>query len=230
VFIAVILASDTPASGLAPTTGISVGATDREVRIEASSQTNEVKVTSAGTEQLRVEDTRGATSTSGCAQVDPTKVRCPTRRWILYSANGGGDTAVFRLGPDSHAVALGDGGTGVGASDHFEIEAGSRARAGFTGYRGNDTLIGGSSRLDALFGGRGDDRLVGRERADRLVGSQGTDAYLGGRGNDRVVATDGSRDRIIHCGPGKDEAVLDPRGLDPNPRSCESVTFRPARD
>jgi RTX calcium-binding nonapeptide repeat (4 copies) len=219
--------STSAGSGVSTTTGTSVGVSHGEVQILASNRSNKIHVTRARRGELRIEDARGAVeATSGCVQVGPRKVRCPTERWIHYSANGGGDAVIFSLAADSHAVALGSGGTGTGFSDHLEIAAGSRARAGFTGYQGKDALIGASGRLDSLFGGRGDDRLVGRERTDRLVGHKGADALFGGPGNDRLVADDGGRDRIIRCGPGKDLAILDARRLDPKPRSCERVKFR----
>jgi Ca2+-binding RTX toxin-like protein len=69
-----------------------------------------------------------------------------------------------------------------------------------------------------IFGYRGDDRLRGRSRNDRLFGDDSNDVLNGyGRkdylsrdfGDDQIFALDNEADEIL-CGPGNDVASYDP--------------------
>ena len=53
------------------------------------------------------------------------------------------------------------------------------------GGAGNDTLIGGSGN-DLLFGGAGNDVLQGKGGDDQLFGGDGNDTLTGGTGNDQM--------------------------------------------
>ena len=66
------------------------------------------------------------------------------------------------------------------------------------GGPGNDLLIGGFGQ-DALDGGPGDDTLTGDASADVLIGGPGRDRIAAEGGGDTVYAVDGRRDRIT-CG------------------------------
>ncbi|WP_420850422.1 calcium-binding protein [Parasedimentitalea marina] len=50
---------------------------------------------------------------------------------------------------------------------------------------GDDTLLGGAY-FDTLFGGIGDDTLHGGAQADQLMGEWGNDLLSGGDGNDTL--------------------------------------------
>lgn len=68
--------------------------------------------------------------------------------------------------------------------------------------------IYGTAKADTIDGKGGSDRIFARGGADLVVGGAGTDRIDAGSGNDRVRARDGRRD-VVHCGHGRDEAVVD---------------------
>ncbi|MCI0584884.1 MAG: hypothetical protein L0227_18675, partial [Chloroflexi bacterium] len=81
-------------------------------------------------------------------------------------------------------------------SDTAEVAGALRTTAGdpmtvrmFGGF-GNDTLIGGDS-FDLLFGGPGWDTLQGNERADLLIGGGHRDWLFGGEGPDLLAGNTG---------------------------------------
>jgi Ca2+-binding RTX toxin-like protein len=68
------------------------------------------------------------------------------------------------------------------------------------GYEGNDTLLGLANANNMLYGGfgndvlmghQGDDFLFGQDGNDTLLGAGGNDHLFGGRGNDLLIAMDG---------------------------------------
>lgn len=52
---------------------------------------------------------------------------------------------------------------------------------------GNDTIKGGSSFSNDLYGGAGNDTLTGQAGDDRLMGGTGNDKLNGGKGSDLIV-------------------------------------------
>src|SRR5579859_1716792 len=66
------------------------------------------------------------------------------------------------------------------------------------GGPGNDTLVGGNGD-DILSGGPGDDTITGGRGNDILIGGPGQDHLDGGGGGDTIYAQDGERDWIT-CG------------------------------
>src|SRR5262245_48307877 len=71
------------------------------------------------------------------------------------------------------------------------------------GGAGNDTLIGGSG-ADQLFGGAGNDTLLGKGGNDQLFGGAGNDVLIGGAGNDQVFGEAGDDRMIWNPGDGSD--------------------------
>lgn len=63
---------------------------------------------------------------------------------------------------------------------------------------------------NTLFGGPGN---------DTLVGGSGATSYFGGPGNDRLMAANGRRDSV-NCGTGTDTAYVDPIDI---VRTCKRV-------
>lgn len=63
---------------------------------------------------------------------------------------------------------------------------------------GDDRLVGNYSR-DTLYGGPGDDSLLGGPSADTLIGGPGRDRISGQGGGDTIGARDGRRDSVS-CG------------------------------
>lgn len=76
----------------------------------------------------------------------------------------------------------------------FLDDAGARMFGG----RGDDLLVG-SNRWDRMFGGPGDDKLWGFEGRDYVRGGAGDDLIIGGPGIDDTHGN-GGNDHIIHLG------------------------------
>jgi Ca2+-binding RTX toxin-like protein len=74
------------------------------------------------------------------------------------------------------------------------------------GGTGNDTLIGGSGG-DLLFGQSGNDTLLGKGGSDLLFGGAGNDVLTGGDGDDQVFG-EGGNDRMI-WNPGDDTDLFE---------------------
>jgi Ca2+-binding RTX toxin-like protein len=80
------------------------------------------------------------------------------------------------------------------------------------------------SGIEDLEGSNQSDVLYGDEGANQLLGHKGEDTYYARGGNDNILANSGSRDRVIDCGPGLDQAIIDFASIgDPTPIECESV-------
>jgi|GEM_PF-2523810 len=72
------------------------------------------------------------------------------------------------------------------------------------GWEGKDELYGGADN-DALWGGAGDDLLDGGDGNDTLAGEAGSDTIIGGKGNDVVVGdVDDTQGDVIYGGEGND--------------------------
>jgi Ca2+-binding RTX toxin-like protein len=84
------------------------------------------------------------------------------------------------------------------------------------GGDGNDTLIGGSGNdllfgqagNDTLVGGNGNDLLFGGDGNDTLTGGAGSDQMFGGAGNDRMVWNPGDGSDLMEGGDGIDTAEV----------------------
>ncbi len=90
---------------------------------------------------------------------------------------------------------------GFGGDDRLALNEtnGALPSANLYGGSGNDTLIGGSA-ADFLFGQLGNDTLLGKGGIDFLFGGAGNDILTGGSGNDQVFG-----------GAGDDRMILEPR-------------------
>jgi Ca2+-binding RTX toxin-like protein len=83
-----------------------------------------------------------------------------------------------------------------------------------------DALTG----IEDLEASNQSDVLYGDEGANQLLGHKGEDTYHARGGNDSILANSGSRDRVIDCGPGLDQATIDFASIgDPTPIECERV-------
>ncbi|MBR9861915.1 MAG: hypothetical protein GYB24_00550 [Rhodobacteraceae bacterium] len=89
------------------------------------------------------------------------------------------------------------------------------------GYQGDDKLIGTKLSNDFLYGGFGNDSLIGKAGDDFLFGQQGNDVLtasngvnhmFGGSGNDRLIG--GRSYDQFHGGAGNDVFVTDGKGQD----------------
>ena len=70
------------------------------------------------------------------------------------------------------------------------------------GYGGNDTLTGIDNAMNMLFGGDGNDVLIGRAHRDHLFGQHGNDTLHGNGGDDVLSGGDG--DDLLQGGTGSD--------------------------
>lgn len=139
---------------------------------------------------------------------------------------GGGDDEID--GGDGGDVISGGPGTDVvlySGSTPVDVTLDALANDGRAG-EGDNVL----SDVEDVYGGSGDDRLVGNDApntidgadgADRITGGGGTDVLIGGPGDDTLDARDGAIDRV-DCGDGKDTAIIDK--IDLVAADCEIVS------
>ena len=94
---------------------------------------------------------------------------------------------------------------GTGGNDMISLDEtnGALPAAQLFGGAGNDTLIGGSGN-DQLFGGAGNDTLLGKAGNDLLFGGDGNDTLIGGTGNDQMFGQAGNDLMIWNPGEGTD--------------------------
>ena len=94
---------------------------------------------------------------------------------------------------------------GLGGDDRLSLNDtnGALPRASLYGGSGNDTLIGAGA-ADFLFGQAGNDTLLGNGGIDFLFGGAGDDVLTGGTGNDQVFGESGNDRMIWNPGDGSD--------------------------
>ena len=94
---------------------------------------------------------------------------------------------------------------GQGGNDTIALDEsnGALPAAQLFGGAGNDTLIGGSGG-DMLFGGSGNDILLGKGGNALLFGGAGNDTLIGGTGDDQVFGEAGNDLMIWNPGEGSD--------------------------
>jgi len=124
----------------------------------------------------------------------------PTRpAWIQVTVNG---SAVGSRPAAGRGVIQIHGGRG---DDEIRIEVPGLTRSFVLyGGPGDDVIIGGAG-ADLLDGGEGDDRLEGGGGPDQLRGGQGHDVLLGGAGNDALRGNRGA-DLLVAAG-GRDSLL-----------------------
>jgi Ca2+-binding RTX toxin-like protein len=116
----------------------------------------------------------------------------------------GGDVKIFGGSPtaaNTKAIQI----FGLGGNDRLSLNEtnGALPRASLYGGNGNDTLIGAAA-ADFLFGQAGDDTLLGNGGNDFLFGGAGNDVLTGGAGNDQVFGQAGNDRMIWNPGDGSD--------------------------
>lgn len=94
---------------------------------------------------------------------------------------------------------------GLGGNDVITLDEtnGALPKALLFGGDGNDTLVGGSG-IDQLFGQAGNDVLLGKANVDLLFGGAGNDLLTGGVGDDQVFGEAGNDRMIWNPGEGSD--------------------------
>ncbi|WP_027520187.1 calcium-binding protein [Bradyrhizobium sp. WSM1417] len=94
---------------------------------------------------------------------------------------------------------------GQGGNDTIAVDEtnGAMPAVQLFGGDGNDTLIGGSGN-DLLFGQAGNDTLLGKGGDDLLFGGDGNDTLIGGAGNDQMFGQAGNDRMIWNPGDGTD--------------------------
>jgi Ca2+-binding RTX toxin-like protein len=136
--------------------------------------------------------------------------------------HGGAGNDSLRGGDIGDHFDEGDGGNGSdtiiggGGVDHLSYQGRLRSVTvdlqgdRDDGERGERDRVAGD--VEALTGGRGEDRLTGNRRDNELSGRQGADVLIGGRGDDGVYAHDIVRPRgrtadRLSGGPGEDNLL-----------------------
>lgn len=106
---------------------------------------------------------------------------------------------------------------GFDGNDFFQNDSAVKCIA--EGHAGNDTLIGGGG-ADVIWGGVGDDYMLGQGGDDALDGGLGNDILWGGAGNDSMSGGDGhdfmggnSGNDVMNGGAG-DDTLLGQEGDD----------------
>ena len=102
---------------------------------------------------------------------------------------------VHMLGGNDYFNGRGQGGAGL----HF------LGPIVLTGGDGDESLLRGSSEIDSIDGGPGNDILQGQESADTLTGGDGNDTLSAGDGNDTV---NGGPGVDVFNGSGGDDTLL----------------------
>jgi Ca2+-binding RTX toxin-like protein len=94
---------------------------------------------------------------------------------------------------------------GQDGNDNISLDEanGALPAANLFGGGGNDTLVGGSGN-DLLFGQAGNDTLLGKGGNDLLFGGDGNDTLTGGTGDDQVFGEGGNDRMIWNPGEGTD--------------------------
>lgn len=118
-----------------------------------------------------------------------------TTNGILYiggdSGNNNGQVSVF----NGNVIAQVDG-------ENASVAESAVSDIVFIGYGGSDSFTNMSTRPVSMYGGAGNDFLVGGPGDDNLVGGSGNDDIQGNEGDDRIVGADG--DDILDGGDGND--------------------------
>jgi Ca2+-binding RTX toxin-like protein len=112
---------------------------------------------------------------------------------------------------------------GIGVDARLDL-----GRVGEIGAGEEPQCPGGSfdalTAVEDLEASNQSDVLYGDEGANQLLGHKGEDTYHARGGNDSILANSGTRDRVIDCGPGLDQAIVDFASVgDPTPVECERV-------
>lgn len=143
---------------------------------------------------------RGTLVVEGTASADVIVIsRDPKRTTkILATVNGVG--AKFPSASVKRIEMYGDdGGDHVTLNDNLGVI--SARGASLYGGDGDDTLVGGLA--SAVFdGGNGADSILGSSRSDVIYGGLANDTLIGGKGDDLIVG--GGNDDVIHGSAGND--------------------------
>ena len=133
---------------------------------------------------------------------------------------GGGGSDTIRFGNGNDVVYGEDGDDKIGGYVTFRGQGGRVDWTYFAadngintlyGGGGDDEIIGGPSG-DTIYGGDGDDFLAGRDKGDYLDGQAGDDWLVGKGGDDTLVAGDGFD--ILNGGDGNDTYIINSRYFD----------------
>ena len=133
---------------------------------------------------------------------------------IEFSRNAAGNILInggavpVQGGPPTVANTVLIQAFGLGGNDVISLNEanGALPRANLFGGAGNDTLIGGSG-ADLLFGQGDNDTLLGKGGTDFLFGGAGNDVLTGGDGDDLMFGQ-GGNDRMI-WNPGDDSDLME---------------------
>lgn len=135
---------------------------------------------------------------------------------------GGADTDVFHQGDAPDGADRLDGGPGVDRVNYLQRTGAVTVTLDRSANDGDRAAGEGDDvRTEDVFGGAGNDELVGDSAAnhlrgdgsnDSLDGGRGTDVLEGGPGGDSIISRDRSADRVS-CGEGHDSVGADTRDV-----------------
>ena len=114
-------------------------------------------------------------------------------------SGGGGDDSLYTSG-GSEVLDGGAGRDNVNYPGNAKLIVDLRTGTASDGSGEGDTLIS----IENVFGGRGNDTLIGNDRANYLYGDDGDDRLIGAAGDDTLGGADGAD--VLRGGAGRDWA------------------------
>ncbi|HEX6683407.1 MAG TPA: calcium-binding protein [Candidatus Limnocylindrales bacterium] len=212
VVAAVVAVQGALLSGVAHAATDNVFLNGTVVHYEAGSLGNTVKITRSGT-NIIIDSTEALDAGAGCWGLDRSRVACADGgvTAVRVDGNGGNDIMTSQIelpvsfwggdGDDTLTGGPGDdtlrgegdsdkmsGGTGRDAVSYYgrvsDVHADLDGASGDDGYIGEGDTIG--SDVEELYGGTGDDTLVGNVSANYINGNEGNDTIRGGGGEDTI--------------------------------------------
>ena len=92
----------------------------------------------------------------------------------------------------------------AGETDEYIDGSAWKKAATITGNDLDNTILGSSAYKNTIYGGEGDDYLVGGKSTDKIYGDEGNDTLWGGKGADTLYGGAGSDTFIYNPSEGKD--------------------------
>lgn len=115
-----------------------------------------------------------------------------------------GNLSATGIADGAIVIETGDGDDVVLVAPDEDVDRGIHVYGG----AGDDTLMGGN-RDDVLYGGEGDDLLIGGAGDDTLIGGDGDDTLIGGPGSNFVDGGEGSDTAIFEVGLSDGQSFYD---------------------
>ena len=182
--------------GAAPALATDVSVAETKLRIiDSAAQANAIEVRPGPVGYDIFDDLTFVTAGTGCLQLGPHHVTCPSAISVVGVGSGGGDDVVDLTNIALPAYVLGGDGN--------DLIEGGPADDTLDGGAGQDTIHGNGGR-DKIAGAGGDDALQGDEGGDKITGGAGADIVQGQGGSGDELAGNEGMD-LVEGGAGNDK-------------------------